>query len=181
MTLTRFLLSMEPEQQNGENYSLLTDRIREVFGDVPYPGDQNIISTPDHVQSCGECSLLYHALVGKRWTELSEDDSSSGYISHAMSFFTAAGWHHYLPAYLIQSINLRRFSSMYFGPRFNARWNERISRLTPRQCKTVIAYLLIVLKEDVQSQYCVDRNVEAIRHWKGILEVAASRDQWRAN
>jgi hypothetical protein len=161
---------MDPEQQNGKDYSLLTDRIREVFADVPYPGDENIISTPDHVQSCGECSRLYHALVGKRWTELTEDNSSSGYISHAMSFFTAAGWHHYLPAYLIQSINLRRFSSLYFRPSFNAGWNERIKRLSPEQCKMVIAYLLIVLKEDAESQYSVDRNAEVVRYWKGIFE-----------
>jgi hypothetical protein len=34
----------------------------------------------------------------------------------------------------------------------------------------VIAYLLIVLKEDAESQYSVDRNAEVVRYWKGIFE-----------
>jgi hypothetical protein len=165
---------MTKELGSEADYSLLIERIKQVFANVPYPGDDNIISTPEHVAVCGECNGLYKALVGRQWTELIDDNDSSGHVSHAMSFFSSAGWQYYLPAYLIQSIMLRRFSSLYFQPRSDPEldeyWAGRISQLTGDQCRVLIAYLLVVLKEDSYSQYMYEKNKEAVEHWKEIYQ-----------
>src|SRR5215208_1868092 len=172
---------MSEEGESREDYSALVERIKQVFADVPYPGDDNIISTPEHVAVCDECSGLRDALVGRRWPELVDDDDASGYVSHAMSFFSPAGWHYYLPAYLIQRINRRRFSSLLLRPTTNPGltefWEERVTRLTGDQCRAVIAYLLVVLQEDSSSRYARERNREAAEHWRENYRKIASRRQ----
>ena len=170
---------MPNAHESGEDYSPLIERIKEVFAGVPYPGDDNIISTPEHVAVCDECHGLYTSLVGRRWPELLEDESLSGEVSHAMSFFSPAGWHYYLPVYLIQSIEGQVFSSIYFrlksDPKLIEFWEERISRMTADQCRVVIAYLLVVYKEDRSSHYSVEQNKAAVEHWKENYQKALSR------
>ena len=150
-----------------------------MFADVPHPGDDGIIGTPEHVEVCGECGDLRAALGGRRWRELADDESSSAYVSQAISFYTAGGWQYYLPAYLIQSIRRGRFSSLYFRPTSDPGLveyqEERVGRLTPDQCRVVIAYLLVVLKEDRSCQYEVERHAEAVRYWKENYRMAAAR------
>ena len=159
-------------QNRKEDYSRLVDRIREVFKDVNYPGDNDILSTPEHVRECGECSGLQQALVDRKWEDLAVDPS--GYVIHGMNFFTPRGWHYYLPAYLIQTINCDTFSSLHFEPSNipqHKHLDERAVNLTRDQCRVIIAYLLIVLKKENQrSQSEVDRNVAAVNYWKALCE-----------
>ena len=158
----------------NEDYSRLIDRIKQVFDSVQSPGDENILGAPEHVQSCGECSLLQTALVGRKWQDLADDESSSGYVSHAMSFFSPSGWHYYLPAYLIQTVKGRTFTSMYFQTRIGTIGREmlekRMKLLTRDQCRVIIAYLLIVLRENRSTQSEVDSNVEAVTYWKQMCQ-----------
>ncbi len=169
------------EQESGEDYSALIDEIRRAFADVPYPGDDDIIATPAHVAACDECGGLRDALAGRTWPELIDDAGSSGHVGHAMSFFSPAGWQYYLPAYLIQSIKLGRFSSLYFRPRADPGlaefWAERVSRLTADQCRAVVAFLLVVQKEDRSCRYEDEHNQEAVDHWKDNYRKAAARSQ----
>src|SRR5262245_41068052 len=134
------------QQEIDNACSTLIERIREVFADVPYPGDDKIIGSAEHISACGECGGLQKALSGRKWAELINDAESSGYVSQGMSFFSAAAWQYYVPAYLIQSIKLRRFSSLYFQAGTDTRladfWQERVNRLTPGQCRVIVAYLL---------------------------------------
>lgn len=178
---------MTKKSGSEEDYSILIERIKQVFADVPYPGDDKIIATPEHIAECDECSGLHKALVGRKWTELIEDEGSSGHVSYAMSFFSSAGWQYYLPAYLIQSIMLGRFSSLYFQPdkdpelvEYRAELAEyraeRVNRLTGDQCKILIAYLLVVLKEDCYSQYEYEDNKEAVEYWKENYQRIVARN-----
>jgi hypothetical protein len=158
-------------QNRKEDYSRLVDRIREVFTDVAYPGDNDILCTPEHVRGCGECSGLQRALDGRKWEDLAIEPR--GYVLHAMDFFTPRAWHYYLPAYLIQTVNGRIFSSLPFRPSSSAakkHLEERVEHLTRDQCRVIIAYLLIVFKENQSSQIEVDRNVEAVNYWKALCE-----------
>ena len=161
---------MTNRPKSEADYLVLIERVKQVFADVPYPGDDNIISTPEHVAECDECGGLHKALVGWRWAELIEDESVSGHVSHAMSFFSPAGWQYYLPAYLIQNIREHQFSSLYFQPSTEPEIRdyhaERINRLTVNQCKVIIAYLLVVLEEDSDSEYMYERNKAAVEHWQ---------------
>jgi endo-alpha-1,4-polygalactosaminidase (GH114 family) len=110
-----------------------------------------------------------------------DDAESSGYVSHAMSFFSGAAWQYYLPAYLIQSIKLGRFSSLYFRestkPELSNFQKERIKRLTADQCKVVVAYLLVVQHEDCSCEYDKERNKEAVDFWKQNYRRAASQTE----
>jgi Family of unknown function (DUF6714) len=172
---------MSDEQKIDNACSTLIERIREVFADVSYPGDDKIISSSEHVLVCGECGVIQKALVGRKWPELIDDVESSGYVSQGMSFFSAAAWQYYLPAYLIQSIKLRRFSSLCFQASTKTSLaelqQERANRLTPDQCRVVVAYLLIVQQLDCLCRYCTERNREAVDYWKNIYRRAASRNQ----
>ena len=144
-------------------------RIEEVFADVPYPGVEDILGAPEHVQSCGECNRLQNALVGRTWKDLANDEARSGDVSHAMSFFSPSGWHYYLPAYLIQNVRRCIFSSIYFRPislGIQEHLEQRAKQLTRAQCKVIIAYLLIAVREGQNSQREVDLNVEAVNYWK---------------
>ena len=149
----------------------MINRVRDVFAEVPYPGDDNLLGAPEHVQSCGECSGLHKALVGRTWRDLAENDSSSGYVSHAMSFFSPEAWHYYLPAYLIQNLKRGVFSCLYFRP-IGAReyLEDRIKYLTREQCRVVIAFLLLAVGQDPSGQQQVDRNAEAVEYWKKMCQ-----------
>ena len=155
--------------ENNEYLSLI-ERIEDVFGDVPYPGDDDLISTPDHVKACEECGGLHKSLAGKTWREVCDNHELAGELSHAMSFFSAAGWQYYLPAYLIQRVRHRAFSSSDFAPDNDPQlveyWNRRIERLTVAQCGCVVAYLLIVRQENHGNSYEMESDKEAVEYWK---------------
>ena len=172
---------MSLEQADGETYALLIEQIERAFADVQYPGDDNIIATPAHVGECEECGGLHKLLVGRKWRELIADDESSEHVSHAMSFFSLAGWQYYLPAYLIQSIRLRRFDSLYFQPKDDpavAEFNrERIHHLTAEQGQAVISFLLAVQKEERFGSYANERNQQALDYWKENYRRIDSRNQ----
>jgi hypothetical protein len=158
----------------ADRYRLLISNIKRAFSEVAYPGDDDIISTPDHRLFCEECRELHDVFVGEIWTDLLNDDDWLGWLDHGMSFFSDAGWQYYLPAFLIQSIRQREFSFLYFSPNKDPRlvkyWKARINRLTVDQCWVIVEYLRIVVEEDSKSE----RNKEALQHWQENLERIAS-------
>lgn len=124
----------------------LIENIKEVFANVPYPKDENLISTPEHRTECEECQELYNFFVSKTWKE-TLDKKSYGWLDNAQSFFLPLAWQYYLPAYLIQRIRGKSFSSLYFQPNEDPELVEfeenRVKLLTSRQCDVIIEYLKI--------------------------------------
>jgi hypothetical protein len=158
-----------PEIEN--KYQLLIDKIYEAFSDVPYPGDDHILGPGNspHLQTCGECRWLYDSLVGKTWQEVLNNESLHGALSHAMSFFEPVGWRYYLPAYLISKIRKGIYSSLYFEQKreegLAQLQAERINKMTEFQCRIIITYLTIVVREEKQSDFVQKSNIEAWRFW----------------
>jgi hypothetical protein len=164
------LTNLMPEVEN--KYQLLIDKIFEAFSDVPYPGDDHIVgprSSP-YLQTCGECRWLYDSLVGKTWQEVVESENLHGGVSHAMSFFDPEAWRYYLPSYLIKNLRRGIYSSIYFQQAFKEglaeRQAKRINQLTEFQCRTVLSYLTIVVREDKASKWVEEHNKEVLRFWK---------------
>lgn len=99
-----------------------------------------------------------------------------GKLDAGQSFFKPLAWHYYLPAYLIQCVRRRIFSSIGFAPttesdfesyedfiRYYNDWEQsRIDLLTQEQIKTIISYLEIVLK--VNENWEDDKT--ALNFWK---------------
>lgn len=170
---------MSDAEGRGRDYSALVERIKRAFADVPYPGDERIIATPEHVAVCDECRGLHEALAGHSWQELIDDEESCAHVGHAMSFFSDAGWQYYLPAYLIQTIKRRTPDSLYFRPNEDPELTEyherRINRLTAEQRRAVLDYLLAAQAEDRSSPYADERNREAVEHWEGNCRKVAGR------
>jgi len=163
----------------GRDYNALIERIGRAFADVPYPGDDRIISTPEHVAACDECGGLRKALAGRSWQELIDDETSYDHVSHAMSFFSDEGWQYYLPAYLIQTIRRGQLNSLYFRPVADpvlAEFHERrVNRLNAEQCRAVVEYLRAAQVEDRSSSYADERNGEAVGHWERNCRKVAGR------
>jgi hypothetical protein len=162
-------------------YQPLIDRITEAFCEVPYPGDSCIIASPSHLQVCDECRGLHNSLVGKTWQEVLENKELHGKVSHGMSFFTAAGWQYYLPAYLILGIRRRVFrGSLYFLPHSDPKLinnqQERVSLLSADQCEVVVAYLSLALENNDRGDFVAEQNEEALRYWEENLRKAIYRD-----
>ena len=172
---------MSTERTDRETYDILIEQIERAFADVRYPGDDNIIATPEHIAVCEECGDLHKALVGRRRAELLADDESRGHVGHAMSFFSPAGWQYYLPAYLIQSIRFRRLDSLHFLPSDDqvvAEFErERVNRLTVEQCQAVIAYLLAVQQGGHFGIYADEQNQRALDHWRENYRRLVLRNQ----
>jgi hypothetical protein len=163
------------------NYSPLIDRIRQVFADVLYPGDDSIIGTPEHVEICGECSWVRDSLAGRTWQEVAADDDPRSHLFHAMNFFSPAGFQYYLPAFLLLSVGHGWFTSEYFRPSWNPEFagylEEQASRLNADQCGVVVAYLLITLKEKRARGNLEERDVEAVEYWKLLRVKLLARER----
>lgn len=170
---------MSDAEGSGRDYSALVERIERAFADVPYPGDDRIIATPEHVAACEECGGLHEALAGRSWQELIDDEESFDHVSHAMSFYSAAGWQYYLPAYLIQTIKRGTPSSLYFRPDDDPELTEyhgrRVNRLTAEQRRAVLDYLLAAQADGRSNPYADERNREAVEHWAENCRKVAGR------
>ena len=174
-------VSRVKSMRDTDDYTPLVERVKQVFADVPYPGDDSIIGTPEHVKICGECSGLRDGLAGRTWQEVADDDDPHSPLFHAMNFFNPAGFQYYLPAFLLQSVGHGWFSSEYFrpsrDPEFADHLGEKAGRLTSAQCGVVVAYLLITLKERRARGDLGERDIEAVEHWKLLRERALGRER----
>jgi hypothetical protein len=160
----------------------LIGNIKEAFANVLYPGNENLISTPEHRASCGECQKLYDYFVGKTWEE-TLDEKSFGWLSHAKSFFLPLAWKYYLPAFLIQLINQQQFfAEHHFLPTENPElliWREeRVDILTSWQCDVIIEYLEIAdeLWREIDD-YKEEHNQKALNFWKENYRKALAKEK----
>ena len=96
----------------------LIEEIKEAFGNLAYPGDENLIASAEHRAECEEWQKLFDFFVGKRW-ENCLNKKSYRKLDAGQSFFKPLAWRYYLPAFLIQNINRENFSSFYFTPEKN--------------------------------------------------------------
>ena len=162
----------------GGNQTLIS-RIKEAFADVPYPGDENILSTPDHILICEECHDLYEIFKGIGRGETLEGKEWFNNLGYAITFFSAAGWQYFLPAYLIQSISHNKLGSLHFyidsDPELVEYWEDRISQLNQEQFKVLVDYLSAVV--ELNDPFTLDRDVAALEQWKERYQAVALRDQ----
>src|SRR5262249_7360996 len=111
---------------------------------------------------------------------------------HGMSFFTAAAWQHYLPAYLTHVLRSCRFSSTYFRPIRTPELKEykqkrtrlltfdqyaelkeyrrkRVELLTIDQCEVVVEYLSLCLSSHSRCSITASSDKLALDNWERIL------------
>lgn len=170
---------MNEAEGRGRDYSALVERIERAFADVPYPGDDRVIATPEHVASCDECGRLQKALAGRRWQELIDDEEAYNHVGHAMSFFSPAGWQYYLPAYLIQTVRRGEPDSLYFRPTTDPELADhherRTNLLTAEQCRAVLDYLLAARARELSAAYTDESDGGAVELWEENCRKAAGR------
>ena len=72
-------------------------RIGGAFREMPYPGDEHIVS---HIRGdCWECEKIKNALKGRHWRDLSFE--SLDHLREALTFMSPEGFRFYLPAFMI--------------------------------------------------------------------------------
>lgn len=74
--------------------------INEAFGNVPYPGDEQIVR--DNSGFHLECEKIKSLLKGKDWRDVSFDTLKR--LRSALPFLSAQGFRYYLPAFMVMSI-----------------------------------------------------------------------------
>jgi|WetSurMetagenome_2_1015567.scaffolds.fasta_scaffold744700_1 hypothetical protein len=75
--------------------------IIDAFGDVPYPGDNKIVSDPLY---CDECQDIAEAFRGKHWNELTLEFIFEKYRG-GLYHLEPEGYRYYLPGYMILSLD----------------------------------------------------------------------------
>lgn len=162
------------------------------FANNKYPGNENLISSPQHLAECEECRGYYEFFVGKTWQDCLITDSYKK-LNGGQSFFKPLAWHYYLPAYLIQCIYQKSFSSFNFEkPDYskdfedpneaNEFWNRfeqpRIDALTSKQCRIIIDYLEITAKtQESVDEYFLENTQKALIYWKENYHKAIAKEQ----
>ncbi len=171
---------MELEKSSGDsNYLELIEKIKQAFADVPHPGDENIIGSPEHVKICDECREIEKEFTGKTWNDLLE---AGGW--HGIEFISPSALHYFLPGYLISWIQRGVFGS--FGPNtpqereeLKTYWQERAEQLSAEQCQVLLAYLYISLEMDKKEwgdddDLVVKWDLAAIAFWEERLRTISS-------
>jgi len=167
----------------------LIEKIKSVFSDNNYPGDENLVASSEHRAECEECREIYDQIVGKNWKECLED-KYYGTLCAGQSFFMPLAWHYYLPAYLIQCVQRGKFSSSDFCPPIETdfededyikHWNDwkqqRIDLLTSSQCKIIVDYLEITLKVWVGIEEGYEDKLAPLNFWKENYQKASAKEQ----
>jgi len=167
----------------------LIEKIEIAFSGNKYPGDENLISSQEHLAECEECRGYYDYFVGKSRKQILEEDSY-GKLGGGQSFFKPLAWHYYFPAYLIKCVRLGKFFSFNFNPPdesefededFAEFWNEfeqpRIDLLSPAQCEVIIDYLQITLEvwKGVEKGY--EDDLRPLNFWKENYRKSFKREQ----
>src|SRR4051794_32006983 len=75
-------------------------RIHEAFGDLPYPGDDRIVS--DNTGYDLESERVKNSVKGCHWCDVSFDTLSR--LREALPLMSPEGFRFYLPAYMVISI-----------------------------------------------------------------------------
>ena len=82
---------------------LVVKNIELSFGDLPYPGDDDIIplgsSGPEHL-------MVRDAFKGRNWVDVSKDEDLISFYYDGLLFFTPTAFRFYLPSYMVASIRL---------------------------------------------------------------------------
>ena len=82
--------------------SRIQSEIEVAFGDLPYPGDKNIVASPQH---CDECRYTAEFFQSKHWREVAYGQQELPVGWGGISFLTPQAWHFYLPAYMITALH----------------------------------------------------------------------------
>jgi hypothetical protein len=151
-----------------EEAESVKDLIRRAFADTPYPGDDAL------VRSAGdEPDEVVELFRGRDdWRTLSADfvDRAGAASPSALSFFSAAAFRFYLPAYLIADLDGRLVYTdplfyLYHGLDEASRnhtihvsgagpttwWQvqqEHLADFTPREAAAIVAYLRLRMERD---------------------------------
>lgn len=91
---------MNEENPMFHDPATLCLRINEVFGEMPYPGDENIVL--DNSGSHLECEKIKSSLQGQHWRDVPFETLER--LRSALSFLSPEGYRFYLPAFTVMSI-----------------------------------------------------------------------------
>jgi len=145
----------------------LIKRIEKVFETVPYPGDQEITIHP-----LGLEEELEDYFRGKTWkghpAEKLRDHQD------ALGLFTPAGYHYFLPAFLIATLEGENDLGWHIGfglERGNERstikgktkeelFTERIRLFSEEQVHTLIEFFRCLQETDIESMVDYERVIE---------------------
>lgn len=150
--------------------------IRQAFAPVARPHDENlIVGDVDHFARCDECREARDFFWGRTRDLFSQDKEALRQTINALSFFTPAAWHYYLPAYLIGCLQNNRLSAETFWhhdePVVKERfWPERIQLLDGQQCLGLIAYLHFALQTCEDDHRAAERCRRIISWWQDIYQ-----------
>ncbi len=152
--------------------NLLSNRIKDVFSGLPYPGDQDLTVHP-----LGLDESFYEALINKSWKQL--DSKLLSYHHDCIGVLTAKGFQYYIAAFLLEDIEndspipgqmiwsfsqaVLEDSSPIIGVSGKDWLNERIELLSKDQSSCLVSYFkFLKVQEDEEEQMLINIIVEAI-------------------
>ena len=122
--------------------------IETAFGDVPYPGDDNIA---DH-EPCPECDDVRAFFRGKSWRDLKFPELHD--FSESLPLFTSQAFFYFLPGYMVACLDhwdqadMVPYSIISIGGYHDDAWNvkdearENRKNFNGAQRKAIAAWLL---------------------------------------
>jgi hypothetical protein len=133
----------------------LKSKIRDVFAEAKYPGDDQILYDRNH---CPECQQVATDFQGQPWPQVSLKILRFNRENFG-SQFTPAGFRFYLPAYLLAALEdgdvleYTLFALLPLDkPDAVARWQEKIQGLSVEQ-RGVVREFLDYIKEERPAQF----------------------------
>jgi hypothetical protein len=136
------------EVEKGREIARLIGLVKELFADVPYPGD-HVIQHPD--------------FIGERWETISDNKIEKNFDE--LPIHSEEGFRYFLPAYLLYSLkhfNARsqvfQFTVYVLGPGKEeanmAAWHrQRFGLFTDEQMQLIYSFLELVLEDEDLHEY----------------------------
>lgn len=164
----------------GTRENDLMAQIESAFGDVPYPGDDDLTDASSYGD---EPSLLIETFRGKTdWRQLSGEFLSRAVDGSALGFFSYSALHFYIPAYLMADIRDelsisphvrltwsltpqsegQKIAKVWGGGTMGERARQCFDRFNEAQVRAVIAYLK--WKLDRYDDLCIGQALESYWH-----------------
>src|SRR5688572_8716232 len=86
-----------------EEINKFLDLVNKAFGNVPYPGDHDIVSSDTLKGNYDDAITVLRFFKGKRWQDINLDELIAN--RDHLPIFTSEAYRYYLPAYMIATIS----------------------------------------------------------------------------
>ena len=152
---------MDPSKSRLTEEERLIERLHEVFGDLPYPGDDNL------AVDCGpDRGYIEDILRGKKWTELTAAEMVK--IKDYQAFLTRDALRYYMPAYIKCGFDDGEDAEevaffvhiLFLRPAEDDYWREKFTVFTDRELKLLREY----------AEFCRSRDADFPEPWDRAFE-----------